>query len=153
MVKEHLERPERGISARRVGAIVKGLGLRTRQATTSRRAIIQWDNRRMTILCRRYGFLIPQNNPSHASSESDILHQHPSPGEAHPSHASPLPDMKSSESEGYEGCEASLPGIGERAVDGYEVILGMPVQKALEIWRSEDAPIIHLGPSENCERL
>ena len=61
--------------------------------------------------------------------------------------------MKSSESEGYEGCEASLPGIGERAVDGYEVILGMPVQKALEIWRSEDAPIIHLGPGENCERL
>ena len=74
LVKEHLERPERGISARRVGAIVKGLGLRTRQATTSRRAIIQWDNRRVAILCRRYSFLIPQNNPSHASPEADILH-------------------------------------------------------------------------------
>jgi hypothetical protein len=150
LVKEHLERPERGISPRRVGAIVKGLGLRTRPATTSRRAIIQWDNHRMAILCRRCGFLIPQNNPSHASPEADILHQHPSPPGAYPSHASPLPDMKSSESEGYEGCEASFPGIGNQAVDRYEVILGMPVQRALEIWRSEGAPPIHLAPGQNC---
>jgi hypothetical protein len=143
LVKEHLEHPERGISPRRVGAIVKSLGLRTRQATTSRRAIIQWDNHRIAILCRRYGFLIPQNNPSHASPEADILHQHPS-------HASPLPDMKSSESEGYEGCEASFPGIGNQAVDRYEAILGMPPEKAIEIWRSQGAPVIYLGPGENC---
>ena len=61
--------------------------------------------------------------------------------------------MKSSESEGYEGCEASFPGIGNQAVDRYEVILGMPVQRALEIWRSEGAPVIHLGPGENCSDL
>ncbi|MFC2044932.1 DUF3854 domain-containing protein, partial [Chloroflexota bacterium] len=153
LVKEHLERPERGISPRRVGDIVKGLGLRTRPATTSRRAIIQWDNRRMAILCRRYGFLIPQNNPSHASSEADILHQHPSPPVAYPSHASPLPDMKSSENEGYEGCEASLTRIKNQVVDRYEAILGMPVEKVIEIWRSEGAPIIHLGSGENCHNL
>ena len=28
--------------------------------------------------------------------------------------------------------------------------LGMPVEKALEIWRSKGAPVIHLGPGENC---
>ena len=58
--------------------------------------------------------------------------------------------MKSSETEGYEGCEASFLGIGKRVVDRYEAILGMPVEKALEIWRSEGAPVIHLGPGENC---
>jgi len=31
-----------------------------------------------------------------------------------------------------------------------EAILGMPVEKALELWRSEGAPIIHLGTGENC---
>lgn len=153
LVKEHLERPEQGISPRRVGAIVKSLHLRTRPATTSRRAIIQWDNHRITTLCRRYGFPIPQNNPSYASPEGDILHQDPSPPGAYPSHGSPLPDMKSSKNEGCEGYEASLPGIGNQAVDRYEVILGMPVQRVLEIWRSEGAPVIHLGPGENCEDL
>ncbi len=150
LVKEHMEHPEQGISPRRVGAIVRGLGLRTRQATTSRRAIIQWDNHRIAILCRRYGFLIPQNNPSHASSEADILHQHPSPPGAHPSDASPPPDMKSSEN---EGCEASLPRIENQAVDHYEVILGMPVQRALEIWRSKGAPMVHLADGVNCHEL
>jgi putative DNA primase/helicase len=29
-------------------------------------------------------------------------------------------------------------------------VLGMPVEKALEIWRSKGAPIIHLGLGENC---
>jgi len=31
-----------------------------------------------------------------------------------------------------------------------EVVLGMPVEKTIELWRSEGAPIIHLGPGENC---
>ncbi len=26
----------------------------------------------------------------------------------------------------------------------------MPVSEALELWRSQGAPIIHLGPGENC---
>jgi hypothetical protein len=29
----------------------------------------------------------------------------------------------------------------------------MPVEKALDVWRSEGAPVIHLGPGENCEDL
>jgi len=129
LVKDHLERPEKGISPRRVGAIVKNLGLRTRPAITSRRAIIQWDNHRMAILCRRYSFLIPQNNPSHAS---------------------PLSDMKIGEGEGSEGCEASFLGVENQAVDRYEAILGMPVEDTIKLWRSEGAPVIHLGPADNC---
>jgi len=31
-----------------------------------------------------------------------------------------------------------------------ETALGMPVSEALKIWRSEGAPVIHLGPGENC---
>jgi 5S rRNA maturation endonuclease (ribonuclease M5) len=31
-----------------------------------------------------------------------------------------------------------------------EAILGMPIAQAIELWRSEGAPLIHLGPGENC---
>ncbi len=34
-----------------------------------------------------------------------------------------------------------------------EAVLGMSVEKAIELWRSEGAPIIHLGPGENCSNL
>lgn len=43
--------------------------------------------------------------------------------------------------------EVTTEGLGD--VD-YESVLGMPVEKALEIWRSEGAPVIHPGPGENC---
>ena len=29
-------------------------------------------------------------------------------------------------------------------------VLSMPVEKAIELWRKEGAPVIHLGPGENC---
>ena len=31
-----------------------------------------------------------------------------------------------------------------------EIVLGMLVEKAIELWRTEGAPVIHLGPGENC---
>jgi len=34
-----------------------------------------------------------------------------------------------------------------------EAVLGMPIEKAIEIWRSEGAPVIHLGPGKNCSDL
>ena len=58
--------------------------------------------------------------------------------------------MKSSET---EGCEASFLGIGKRVVDRYEVILGTPIEKAVQLWNSEGKPHIHLSPGENCEDL
>lgn len=38
-------------------------------------------------------------------------------------------------------------------IDRYEAILGMAVDKVIEIWRSEGAPVIHLGHGENCHDL
>lgn len=34
--------------------------------------------------------------------------------------------------------------------DRREVALGMPIEGAVELWRTEGAPVIHLGPCENC---
>lgn len=34
--------------------------------------------------------------------------------------------------------------------DSHEAILGMSISRALEMWRAAGAPIIHLGPVENC---
>lgn len=36
---------------------------------------------------------------------------------------------------------------------GYSAIIGMSVGQACELWRSEGAPIIHLGPGVNCSNL
>jgi putative DNA primase/helicase len=44
----------------------------------------------------------------------------------------------------------NCPAIGDNHLEN---ILGMPVEKALDVWRSEGAPVIHLGPGENCEDL
>ena len=40
-----------------------------------------------------------------------------------------------------------MEGLGD--VDT-ESALGMPVEKVIELWRSEGAPVIHLGQGENC---
>jgi hypothetical protein len=37
--------------------------------------------------------------------------------------------------------------------DRREAVLGMPIEKALEIWTVEGKPVIHLGSGENCEDL
>jgi hypothetical protein len=38
-------------------------------------------------------------------------------------------------------------------VDWREISLGMPTQDAVKLWQSAGAPLIHLGPGENCEDL
>ena len=42
-------------------------------------------------------------------------------------------------------------GVGN--VNTPEVVLGMSAEKAIELWHKEGAPVIHLGPGENCEDL
>ncbi len=37
--------------------------------------------------------------------------------------------------------------------DRYESVLGMTKERVTELWRKEGAPLIHLGPGENCEDL
>jgi 5S rRNA maturation endonuclease (ribonuclease M5) len=47
----------------------------------------------------------------------------------------------------------SVTPLGAGNVNSLEAVLGMPVEKAIEIWRSEGAPVIHLGAGENCQDL
>ena len=42
-------------------------------------------------------------------------------------------------------------GVGN--VNTLEAVLGMSAEKAIELWHKEGAPVIHLGPGENCEDL
>jgi hypothetical protein len=45
-------------------------------------------------------------------------------------------------------------GVNENTeVDWREIGLGMPMQDVVKLWQSVGAPIIHLGPGENCEDL
>jgi hypothetical protein len=55
-----------------------------------------------------------------------------------------LPDTKSSElGPGGDSGESATPLH-------YAAALGMPVEDAIETWRSAGAPVIHLGPGVNC---
>ncbi|MDR9459927.1 MAG: DUF3854 domain-containing protein, partial [Dehalococcoidia bacterium] len=128
VIKEHLERSEQTISPRKVGSIVRrDLGLKSKKAIGNRRAVIQWDEHRMALLSRRYGFPIPPNNASHASPEADMLHPDPSPKEPYPSYASSYASspsgIKSSESEAYEACEASRRRIEHQTSKVWEELL------------------------------
>ena len=40
-----------------------------------------------------------------------------------------------------------------REDNGLKAVLGMSEEKAIALWRSAGAPVIHLGPGENCEDL
>lgn len=44
----------------------------------------------------------------------------------------------------------NLDDIPKYPTEPCEAILGVPVKKAIELWRSEGAPVIHLGLGENC---
>jgi hypothetical protein len=48
-----------------------------------------------------------------------------------------------------DGSEVS----GDRGVDWREISLGKPMQDVVKQWQSAGAPLIHLGPGENCEDL
>ena len=72
------------------------------------------------------------------------------------SHESANPSIfKKTGTDGTDGTLISTQNNGgdniPRSNNGHlEAILGMPISKVLEIWRSEGAPLIHLGPGENC---
>ena len=40
--------------------------------------------------------------------------------------------------------------IPPHALNAPEAVLGMPVNEALDLWRSQGAPVVHLGPGANC---
>lgn len=45
-------------------------------------------------------------------------------------------------------------GVSENAaVDWREITLGMPLQNVIKLWQLAGAPMIHMGPGENCEDL
>ena len=41
-------------------------------------------------------------------------------------------------------------GSADDTLNTPEAVLGMPVEKAIEFWRKQGAPVIHLGPGDNC---
>jgi len=150
LIKEHLDRLEQTISPRRIAVVIKNFGLKTRQDATSRRAVIQWDDHRIAVLCRRYGSPIPINNASDPSDEANILRKHPSSQEIDPSEASKSSDTNNDKNEASEGFEGSFSGMGSESGGRYDPILGMPVSEVLKIWETEGKPVIHLGPGESC---
>jgi len=53
---------------------------------------------------------------------------------------------------GFDGL-TPITAVCSPSTNSPEAALGMPVIDVIEIWRSEGAPVINLGPGENCEDL
>jgi hypothetical protein len=54
-----------------------------------------------------------------------------------------------------QGCNTVTTDTGDKIsslamTNGYATILGMPIEEAIKLWQSQGAPMIHLGPGENC---
>jgi hypothetical protein len=76
---------------------------------------------------------------SHSEGESDLEYQ-----DAH---------IKENDTLNNSSFKNATKGVSDDTLNPNpqcEVILGMTVEKAIEIWRSAGAPVIHLGPGENC---
>ncbi len=73
-ISDFLEHPERGISPRKVGQILKNLGLITKRSPSSRRFTAQWDESRITKLHKRYGLSSPpKDNVTDVTSDTTTL--------------------------------------------------------------------------------
>ena len=44
----------------------------------------------------------------------------------------------------------NLDDLPKYATQPCEAVLTMPIEKVIELWRAEGAPVIHLGAGENC---
>ncbi|MDP2725998.1 MAG: DUF3854 domain-containing protein [Dehalococcoidia bacterium] len=122
-VKEHLQKPELGITPERVAKIVRGalqLKMELSSSSANRRSLIVWAEKRIDALRRRY-CLVPENNPSHPSLERGTLHPNPSlsqttlHSEARPftfaDNPSPGPRLEQARSEGREEFEELKQGM------------------------------------------
>lgn len=87
---------------------------------------------------------VPKNNPPGIGGKEKDKDNYGNKEGVEPDSLDSLPDTKSSElGPGGDPEEPATPLH-------YVAALGIPVEDAIETWRSAGAPVIHLGASENC---
>jgi len=152
---------DREINSRKVGWLIKKLGLVKERVGKSRQRIIRWDQDRIRRLSLTYGLAAPLEKTPETSALSapamemadDVdLAKKDCPPERPPD-AEASPDVTADEADiaGNLGkyMRTTLDPM-EQETDPLEYFLHMTREQIVAIWEEAGRPIIHLGPGENC---
>jgi hypothetical protein len=144
------------LTTQKIGWLTKKLGLRKEKDGSSRRQIIHWDETRMVREAQIHGLqcslplsqkntfesfdtFTPGVDSGTKDSPKDVTHNlRANENSFADSEAKPKQSKESKEFSEDKGKTAS-----------HETI-GMSFEEAIALWRSEGAPVIHLGSGENC---
>jgi len=145
------------LSPEKVGWLTRRLGFEKEKNSSNKRRVICWDDNRITRLASQYGlnFEIPisTEKPSEPSKPSNLAITSNTDGfPTTPEILSHKPSIA-----GFISVADGLDGLDSITEDkGYNKTtqtLGMTVEQAIDLWRQEGSPVIHLGPGEDCVGL
>ncbi|MEK7354368.1 MAG: hypothetical protein AABZ77_07680, partial [Chloroflexota bacterium] len=159
------------INSRKVGWIIKKLGLVKERVGKNRQRIIRWNQDRVRRLSLTYGLAVPLEKTPETSAMSapdmemadDVVQaveerppKRPPHSEADSGVTADDADIADNPGETKEMSSSAIEPAAAQKPDPVEDLLHMTREQALGIWVAEGKPIIYLGPGENCidlERL
>ncbi|MFC1869784.1 DUF3854 domain-containing protein [Chloroflexota bacterium] len=153
------------INSRKVGWIIKKLGLVKERVGKSRQRIIRWDQDRVRRLSLTYGLAVPREKTSETSALSapaiemaddvdpvakDCPPERPPNSEADPDVTADEADIAGNLCEDTRMAPDAMEPAAEREPDHLEDSLHMTREQIVDIWEEAGKPVINLGPGENC---
>jgi len=159
---------DREINSRKVGWIIKKLGLVKERVGKSRQRIIRWDQDRVQRLSLTYGLTVPREKTSETSALSapamemaddvDLVAKDCPP--ERPPNSEAGSDVTADEADEADNLgedmrtvlDATEPVAGQET-DPLEDFLHMTREQIVDIWEEGGKPVIYLGPGENCTDL
>jgi len=153
------------INSRKVGWIIKKLGLVKERVGKNRQRIIRWDQDRVRRLSLTYGLAVPQEKTSETSAPAmemaddvdsvakDCPPERPPNSEASPVVTADEADIADNLCEDMRTVLDPMEPVAEQETDPLEDFLHMTREQIVDIWEEEGKPVINLGPGENCSDL
>jgi len=156
------------INSRKVGWIIKKLGLVKERVGKNRQRIIRWDQDRIRRLSLTYGLAVPREKTSETSALSapamemaddvdpvveDCLSERPPNSEASPVVTADEADIADNLCEDMRTVLDPMETVAGQETDPLEDFLHMTREQIVDIWEEEGKPVINLGPGENCYDL
>jgi len=153
------------INSRKVGWVIKKLGLVKERVGKNRQRIIRWDQDRVQRLSLMYGLAVPREKTSETSALSapamemaddvdlvaeDCPPERPPNSEAGPDVRADEADIADNLCEDMRTASDLMEPVAGQETDPLEDFLHMTREQIVDIWEEEGKPVIHLGPGENC---
>jgi hypothetical protein len=148
------------LTAQKVGRLTKKLGLEKEKNTVSRRAVICWDDQRISRLATSYG--LPEIFPLSQEKTFESFETYaPNVEPASKVSAKVSEDSVKTFEQTFEREVTSEPkdmkvskvSVEDKGKVDIARVLGMSVGQAIDVWTKAGKPVIHLYPGENCYGL